>query len=163
MLIKYIYVEPEDFDKYSNLIEESEKIYPESLRTEIQDYKEVIEENSCTILLYIDETYIGNIIGSIPSKIEYEEMELPFNIQLNKIMYIYNLLIIPEFQGKGYAKLLFKEFINKVKYLRIEYISGHFRQNGSYKTIKNFNPIYEKTYKNWEESNEDFVFCITKI
>jgi GNAT superfamily N-acetyltransferase len=160
--ISFVRLNYENFDSFKNIIEESEKIYPEELRTEINDYKEMVfEDNSIALLAYLDNKYIGNIIGCQSFEIELNNFKL--SESKTKAIYIYNLLIVPEFQGKGYGKLLMQRFINIATKLNYNFIAGNFRKNGSYKIAKSFNPILEKITLNWEDSGEDFVYCLLKI
>lgn len=160
--ISFVKLGCNNFDSFKILIEESEKIYPEELRTEINDYKEIVcEKDSISFLVYIDNKYAGNIIGCQPSESDLNDSSQ--NIPSGRIIYVYNLLIIPEFQGKGYGKKLMQKFIETAVKLNYKYIAGNFRLNGSYKIAKSFNPIFEKVTHNWEDSEEDFVYCLFKI
>jgi GNAT superfamily N-acetyltransferase len=147
----------DNFNQYKNLIESSEEIYPSELRTSIEDYQDMISD-ACSIsfLLFEDSNYVGNIIGTEP----LEEEDFIFN---GKVIYVYNLLTLPQFQGKGYGLKLMNKFIETAKKAGYRYIAGHFRTNGSYRIAQKFKPIFEKKIKNWENSGEDFVYCVIEL
>ncbi|MFP4403166.1 MAG: GNAT family N-acetyltransferase [Nanoarchaeota archaeon] len=160
--LKLIQINMLNFNEYKDLIKNSEKIYSKKLRTSITDYKKIIfEKNSITFILFYHENYVGNIIGCSPiNDIKINNYGV---IKKEKIIYIYNILVLPYFQGLGYGNKLFEKFVNKAIEQKYEYVSGNFRLNASYKIIKKYNIIYEKKIKNWENSNEDFMYCIIKI
>ncbi|MFH1590234.1 MAG: GNAT family N-acetyltransferase [archaeon] len=162
--LRFVVLNLDNFKLYSDLIEESEKIYPESIRTDIIDYKDIIStSDAIAFVAFVDDEYVGNIIGGNPTEIDMQEvgMKLPVNHQ--EIIYIYNLIIVPVHQGKGYGVDLMTEFIKHSKKTGYKFITGNFRNNGSYRIAKKFNPVIEAPSNNWEGSGEDFIYCAFDI
>jgi hypothetical protein len=55
------------------------------------------------------------------------------------------------------------KFISSCRDEGFKFVSGNFRLNGSYRLAKKFNVVFEKVIENWEDSGEDFVYCVIKI
>ncbi|MBU1855073.1 MAG: GNAT family N-acetyltransferase, partial [Nanoarchaeota archaeon] len=150
--------------EYQLLIVESENLYPEALRTSFEDFKDILSApNSIGLIAFIDEHYIGNCVGSEPSDSDLKDLNIKLFSKDDKIIYVYNLIVTEQFQGKGYGQRLMDEFIKKAKAADYKYVLGNFRQNASYKITKKYKVVIEKLFKNWEDSGEDFVFCVMEI
>jgi len=160
--LEYIRLNKSNFYLYKDFIESSEADYPEALRTDINDYEDITSElDSVCFILLVDGVYAGNIIGSEPTLNDLADMKE--SMPDGKTIYIYNLLIMPNFQGKGLGFKLMSKFIDVAKSLSYEFVNCNVRINSSYKIAKKFNIIYEKKVENWEDSDEDFIYCVIAL
>ncbi|MDD5254104.1 MAG: GNAT family N-acetyltransferase [Candidatus Nanoarchaeia archaeon] len=153
-----------NFEEYKNYLLHSEEIFPEKIRSSIEDYKDMLlDPNNIAILGFLDNNYVGNIIGATLIDEEFDEYGYDRN---KKIIYLYNIVIEKEYQGRGFGYELTKEFVRVAKEQGFEILIGHFRQNSSVSLIKKFGAVIKSTHPNWEESGEDYFFCevdLTKV
>ncbi|MDD5178266.1 MAG: GNAT family N-acetyltransferase [Candidatus Nanoarchaeia archaeon] len=147
----------ENFDSYVDYIIHSEELYPTQIRSSKEDYKDMLkDENSIAIVAFSDSEYVGNIVGSPLLDHEFDEYELD---KKKKIVYLYNIVVENNYQGRGLGSKLLKEFIKVAKERGFDTLVGHFRQNRSLALIKKLGCIIKKVHNNWEDSGEDYCFC----
>ncbi|MBN2042769.1 MAG: GNAT family N-acetyltransferase [Candidatus Aenigmarchaeota archaeon] len=153
-------VRAENWDKYNQMIIESERVYPDSIRTPAEEFVDVVrEENAVSKVILVDSQYAGNAIGFCmddEDKNMFGLTDLPGN---PKVLYLFNFVINPQYQGMGYGYLLMREFILSAKNMGYDYVFGHFRQNGSLHLIRKFGAQERGIHKNWEDVGEDYVVC----
>jgi GNAT superfamily N-acetyltransferase len=160
--LRFVRLNKDNFVDFKSLIYESEMVYPETLRTGIADYFDIVSESdSVCFVLFSDDVYVGNVMGCSPS--EETMLDIGEVLPSGRTIYIYNILISPSFQGKGFGLKLMKKFIDTSIDEGFEFVNGNFRVNGSYKIAKKFNVIFEKKILNWENSGEEFVYCVISL
>ncbi|MFH1237780.1 MAG: GNAT family N-acetyltransferase [Candidatus Aenigmatarchaeota archaeon] len=154
----------DSWQKYGELILKSENVFPEAIRTPEEDYADTVKENgSIAKVALLDSQYVGNIFGYALLPEDLESHGLHDVPQDAKVIYIFNVVVNPEYQGKGIGKQLLWEFIRTAKDRGYDYIAGHFRQNGSLQLIKKLGAKEEGVYHNWENMGEDCVACCLNI
>jgi len=154
----------DNWNQYGNFVMRSETIYPESIRSPGEEFTCILKsEDSVAKVLLLDSEYIGNAVGFCmdeEDKGDFGLDKLPGN---PKIIYLFNILIDPSHQGRGYGSMLMQEFIKSAKSKGYDYIVGHFRPNGSLHIIKKFGAVEGAVCKNWENIGEDYIFCILDL
>jgi len=148
--------------KFKEQIVSSEFCYPENIRSSYDEYVEIVTApGSLSMLAFADGQYVGNVMAAPLS--EEECTELKVNYDPKTSIYIYNLVVCPQFQGKGLGSVLIKEFIKKCYNQGFNLITGHFRMNGSFHLVNKMGAEIKAVEHNWEDTNEDYVFCELKM
>lgn len=161
MIPKFHEITADNLGRYEKQIFCSEEMFPEQIRTSREDYMEILtSENSVALVATIDSKYIGNIIGCPVTEEDMAEYEIDLGINREKIIYVYNIVIDNDYQGKGYGHELMKEFIRIAKVRGFEALAGHFRKFRSDSLIRKFGAVAKKTYANWDCSGEVYIFCV---
>jgi GNAT superfamily N-acetyltransferase len=97
------------------------------------------DKKSIFIIMTLNGKFVGYICGG---KIEnyIEENEQEYNSYLNEhSCYVESINIHKDFQGKGYGKVLFRQFYNTCKQRGFKYITGHFSNGASTNVALKFN------------------------
>ena len=153
-----------NWDKYKDLILNSENVFPESMRSAPEDFADMLEGDGIIAkVALLDSQYMGNAIGChVPPEDRpyYEITDMPENV---RIIYVLNLVINPEHQGKGYGKLLLQEFVKASQSKGYDYVIGHFRQNASLHIMRKIGAVEKGLFKNWENSSEEAVACCVNL
>lgn len=161
MKLNFIFLDKKKFNEYKNDINDSEKEHHENTRTTIQDYNEIVSNDlNMSFVALLEDKYVGNIISCGLDDDEYQNYKIPKEI---KTLYVYNIVVNKQYQGKGFGKELFKKLIESAKdddYLKL---IGHFRKNESWHIIKKFGGEEVSTVSNWENTGEDFVFGVLNL
>ncbi|MFP4567336.1 MAG: GNAT family N-acetyltransferase [Candidatus Woesearchaeota archaeon] len=159
--LKFVRVNKDNFDEFSQFILLSEEVFPDSLAMSLNDYKDIASnDRSVCFVLFLGDDYVGNVFGC-PLIEEFEQnQDAPV---FDGCIYWYNIVVLSSFQGRGFGFLLAEKFIESCKDEGFKFVSGNFRLNGSYKLAKKFNVVFERVIENWEGSGEDFVYCVIKL
>jgi GNAT superfamily N-acetyltransferase len=153
-----------NWGKYGNLILGSENVFPEAMRTDKEDFIDVVrEQDGVAKVALVDSGYAGNVFGYHVSPDDFGYYGLHDIPADAKVIYLFSIVINPGLQGKGYGRQLLLEFIKSAKEKGYDFIAGHFRQNGSLKLIKAFGAKEEGVCPNWENIGEDCVICCLDI
>ena len=72
-------------------------------------------------------------------------------------VYVYSTTILPQYQHKGFGKILKAYFLGYVR-TKYRYAIGHARENGSIKLNKNFGAQIISEEINWQNSGETYYF-----
>jgi GNAT superfamily N-acetyltransferase len=153
-----------NWNKYGNFVLQSETIYPEFIRSPGEEFIDIVKSRgSIAKIALLDSEYIGNAVGFCMDDEDKEDFGLDKLLSYPKIIYLFNIVINPVHQGKGYGSMLMQEFIKSAKIKGYDYIVGHFRPNGSLHMIKKFGAVEGAVCKNWENIGENYVFCILDI
>jgi GNAT superfamily N-acetyltransferase len=162
MNINFKFVNGSNFKKYEHLIMETESIFPESIRSDLEDIKFMLEDQfePIGIAMFVGEEYAGFAVGS---KIDDDEVDgYGFDMDLSgkKILYFFDITVMPKFQGNGIGKQLFNRFILETKEKGYDVVLGHYRTGKSTALIKKLGAIETRIEPNWEDSGEDYAACI---
>jgi len=146
--------------KYEKFVLHSEIVFQKPIRNSSEEYLKVISlENSICKIALLDSKYIGNIIGFCPTKKDILEEGLKDVKEDHNMIYMFNFVIEPEYQNKGYGSQLLNEFIKSAKEKKYKKLLGHFRPNSSLYLLKKLGAEEKKTYKNWWKTKEDYTLC----
>lgn len=163
--MKLITVDMNNYKKYLDLITESEKVFQEPIRLDEAQLIFVLKGDRPIVKVAFENgIYIGNIGGFCPHEGDIKEAELKGLVYNPFSIYLYNFVIIPEFQSMGFGKLMLSDFVRTARSLGFAYLEGHFRQNASLHIIsKRMGAEVIGTYKNWSDTGEDYVHCRLKL
>lgn len=155
---------------------QAEKIYPLALQSKKEDLIEFFKDENISLICLNNKTYCGNCIACPPEKhdkreyltllqkCENKELEEEFtNNKKPRILYIYSITILPEFQGKGIGKKILEKCIELARKEGYTHIIGHYRKNTAWNFAVKCEAKSLKHYINWEKSKEEFVLGVITI
>ncbi len=152
------------WEKFEDLVMHTEMIYPEPIRTPREEFVTLLhEDNSIAKMAILDGKYIGNAVGFCLNPMEFKGLGLSIVDPNQRFIYLFNIAIEPEYQGRGYGYNLLMDFIKSAIEKGYTHLAGHFRQNSSLHLIKKFGAEEKGVYKNWENTGEDYVLCVLDL
>lgn len=87
---------------------DSERLFPEAIRLDEGQLCRVLGgERSIAYLAFHQERYAGNALALSPTDEDVAELELLGVTPRNGLLYLYNLVVLPEFQRHGFGPALF--------------------------------------------------------
>ncbi|HII72084.1 TPA: GNAT family N-acetyltransferase [Candidatus Woesearchaeota archaeon] len=172
MKLRFVDLNRENFDRFEPLLSGSELVYPESIRSVREDFLEMLEE-PVAFLAFSDEEddhaagrddsddgddddYVGNVLGCALTPEEVIEYGVRGK---GRILYLFNIVVDPGFQGRGVGKSLMAEFLRRAKKHGYDVVAGHFRKNASLSLFKRFGGKEIQLHTDWEGTGEDYVYC----
>ena len=161
MAIEYSHLTHENFHIHKNDIMASEDIFPEDIRETPENYLDILRyEEAIGLVATVDSSYIGNILGFSPSEETFAELRLD-EIPADKmgLIYLYNIVTMPQFQAKGYGREMLSFFIEKAADAGFRKVGGHFRGNGSLKNFRNLGGEEVAVFKDWFGTGEEYIYC----
>jgi GNAT superfamily N-acetyltransferase len=141
-----------------------ESIYPENLQWDLEGKQELKDDG--VEFLYMIEEETGNLIGEAyyipldgmknwPPDEEQAEDGLDDWYGKN-CMYAFSTTILPEYQGKGYGKILKAYCLGMWKAQGYDYVLGHARDGASLKLQLFFGAKVIDNFHNWFGTNETY-------
>ena len=159
-MLKFEDLTSANWEKYKKFVAKSELIYERPLRESMAEYRKIISrEGSVCKVAMLGSKYVGNIVGYCPTLEDITEGELKGIRENKEMILLTNVIINPEYQGRGYGARLVKDFIQSSKDAGYEKIAGYFRKNSSLHIFKKIGARQKRTYKNWQGGNEEYVLC----
>lgn len=148
-----------------------EKVYPENLQWDLAGKQELKDEG--TEFLYMVDGETGDLIGEAyylpldnmkdwPADEEQPEDGLTDWYGKN-CMYAFSTTILPEYQGKGYGKLLKSYCLGLFKGLGYDQVLGHARDGVSMKLQESFGAKVVETFNDWYRTKESYNLYIQKL
>lgn len=145
-----------------------EKVYPENLQFDLASKQGLKDEG--TTFLYMVEGPTGKLIGEayflpLDSMAEWdadeEQPEDGLGPYYNKnVMYAFSTTILPEYQGKGYGKILKAHCLGLWKGMGYETVMGHARIGGSLNLQRSFGAKVVHLFLDWYKTGEDYYLYI---
>jgi GNAT superfamily N-acetyltransferase len=150
----------ENLSLYAQSLEHSELIFPDPIKFSREDYFEILygQDNIAKVMLF-DGSYAGNIVGAELHPVEIDEFNLHETCARERVIYLYGMVIEPEYQGRGYGMKLLMEFISAARTQGYTRLVGHFRANASLALMRKLGAAELSLERNWCESGEEYVFC----
>ncbi len=142
----------------------SEQVFPENIRTEEEDYLDILENRRSIFRVALQEgDYVGNCIGFSPSVTDIREYDLSRVPAGHDVMYIFNLVVDTQFQGRGYGEALLDDFVTQSWQTGFKAIYGHFRNCTSLGLAPKagFEQVYR--FPNWQDSGEEYTLCRLRL
>ncbi|HII71437.1 TPA: GNAT family N-acetyltransferase [Candidatus Woesearchaeota archaeon] len=159
-MLTFKHITLDNLQEFAGFIVSSEMNYPSDIRTTIDDFSYILEDENIFLVALLDGRYVGNVVGYPLTKNDMDEDcfagQDPEN---NRIMYLFNIVVDPVFQGRGFGSILLREFVRVSKEKGYEKVLGHFRQNGSLRLFEKEGGQRLKLEKDWEGCGEDYFFC----
>ncbi|MDA8163748.1 MAG: GNAT family N-acetyltransferase [Desulfobacteraceae bacterium] len=128
----------DNFAFYEEKILASEEIFPANIRESSEDYLDALsQERSVGLVAHVADRYVGNVVGFQPVGEQYSILRLD-EVQTSAadLIYLFNIVAMPEFQGRGIGKKLLAAFLSRSREEGFRRVGGHFRGNGSLKNFK---------------------------
>ena len=158
--LSFVRITKENFSGFKDILVASEGCYDPALQSSEQDIYDVVEEpDSIVLAAFLDGKYVGNVLSCSYCEDEKLEDRISQHLLDKKLLYIFNIVIEPDFRKKGLAKEILREALKIAKEEGFEAVAGHFRKAGSVQVIKSFGGVEKHVCPNWEGSTEEFVYC----
>lgn len=150
-----------NFSEHEDDILRSEAIFPELIRETSEDYLAALGRPAALGLVgRRGGNYVGNVVGFCPDPGQQAELRLcDLTPNPGELIYLFNIVTLPEYQGRGYGKQLLHEFCNQARRAGFARLSGHFRGNGS---LKNFTALGGRPLAScldWFATGEHYTYC----
>ena len=154
----------ENCEKYLPFILESEKKFPESIRLDSDQLLRILRgDRPIAKVARHNSRYIGNVLSFCPSEDDIEELDLKGVTHDPGLLYLYNFVIIPEFQGKVFGKAIFQDLVDTAKTRGYATLEGHFRRNASLHIVQSAGAEMTGIYPNWCDTGEEYVHCRLRL
>ncbi|MFH7320992.1 GNAT family N-acetyltransferase [Desulfurivibrio sp. D14AmB] len=129
-----------NFSQYQEDILRSEELFPAAIRETGEDYLAALGQQAALgLVAHRQGSYVGNVVGFSPDAEQQDQLRLPHLAPgTADLLYLFNIVTMPQFQGLGYGRQLLNEFCLPARQAGFARISGHFRGNGS---LKNFTAL----------------------
>ena len=107
---------------------------------------------------------MGNVVGFRPCKDACETLKLhEVHESVEDLIYLFNIVTLPEFQNQGFGKKLLRAFLDAVKAAGFRKVGGHFRGNGSLKNFKLLGGKELGRFENWFDTGEAYTYCVVCV
>ncbi|MFH0701127.1 MAG: GNAT family N-acetyltransferase [Candidatus Woesearchaeota archaeon] len=150
----------ENYERHLPNILKSELLFPETIRLNQDQLLQILRgDRPIAKMAFQDSEYLGNILSFCSSERDITSLDLRGVIPEPRTLYLYNLIIVPKFQGRDFGKVLFQDLVNTAKTKGYATLEGHFRPNASLHIIKSEGAEVISTHANWCNTGEDYVYC----
>jgi len=148
-----------------------EKVYPENLQWDLNGKQELKDDG--TEFLYMVDGDSGELIGEAyflpldtmkdwpPDEEQLEDGLEPY--YGHNAMYAFSTTILPEYQGKGYGRLLKAYCLGLWKARGYDLAVGHARYGASLALQQSFGAEVVETFDNWFLTGETYYLYSQKI
>lgn len=151
-----------NFPRFEEDILRSEAIFPENIRESGEDYLAALKRRRAMgLIARHGQAYVGNVVGFSPCRKQREELRLNEHPAPNPVglIYLFNIVTMPDFQGRGCGRHLLEEFCRQARRRDFRKVGGHFRGNGS---LKNFTALGGRPLAvcpDWFATGESYTYC----
>lgn len=148
-----------------------ESVYPENLQWDLEGKQELKDDG--TEFIYMVDANTGELIGEayyLPLDVmkdwpaDDEQPEDGLNDWYGKnCMYAFSTTILPEYQSKGYGKLLKSHCLGLFQAKGYDYVLGHARDGGSLKLQQYFGAKVIDKFLDWYKTGESYYLYLQKL
>lgn len=148
-----------------------EKVYPENLQWDLEGKQELKDEGAK--FLYLKDAETGALIGEsyflpLDNMNDWDaDEEQPEDGLTNwygkNCMYAFSTTILPEYQSKGYGKILKAYCLGLWKQMGFDAAVGHARDGASIKLQLFFGAKVESRFDNWYLTGETYNMYFQKL
>jgi GNAT superfamily N-acetyltransferase len=165
MSISFEKVTEENFLDYEKHFLNAESVFPSEIRSDSEDFRFMLQKqfDPVALAMRIEGEFAGFAIGSSIGHDEVSEYGFPLDLAGKKIIYFFDITLLPKYQGNGVGKRLFCEFLLSAKDTGYDVVLGHYRPGSSEALIKKLGGIQVAVEKNWEETDEDYAACVLSL
>ncbi|WP_303721023.1 GNAT family N-acetyltransferase [Malonomonas rubra] len=151
----------ENFCHYEYLVMASEEVFPEDIRETPETYLEALRQDGVqAFLAYFAGDYAGNVVGFSPCPVQQRILRLhELDTSLDGLIYLFNIVAMPQFQGCGVGRHLLKYFLSESREAGFIRVGGHFRGNGSLKNFTNRGGAVLAVFDDWFGTGESYSYC----
>lgn len=160
-MLEFLTLTAENFGRYQPLVMTSEEIFPEEIRETPQAYLDALnQEGAQAYLAFCRGDYAGNVVGFPPCPIMQKELRFDeMETCLDGLIYLFNIVAMPQFHGQGVGKGMLRYFLEQVHATGFRKIGGHFRGNGSLTNFTRFGGEVLATFDDWFGTGETYCYC----
>jgi ribosomal protein S18 acetylase RimI-like enzyme len=149
---------------YRRSILSGERIFHPDIRLSSEDLTTILaSQGSVGKVALLNQRYIGNVIGFSPSSEQIEEMELHGVKEDPRGIYVYNFVIAPRFQGRGYGTRLLDRFIQECRSRGYVFLEAHFRNGSSLHIAEKKGARKSRVYPDWQGTGEEYTHCKLRL
>lgn len=151
----------ESYPHYEELVMASEEIFPENIRESSEDYCTALQqEGALAFIVCCKGEYAGNVVGFPPGAEQREKLRFhEMDVCLNGLIYLFNIVAMPTFQGQGVGKQMLFHFLKQSRAAGFSRVGGHFRGNGSLNNFIKYGGTALATFDNWFDTGESYEYC----
>lgn len=158
MKIKFVF----DYPLEESLIFES--VYPENLRMDLKEKQELKEEGAIFITMIdedtglpVGETYFIPLDNMKEWDADEEQPEDGlYSWYGRNCAYVYSTTILPQYQNKGFGKVLKSFLLGYLFVKEYDYVLGHARAGASINLNKLFGANTAGSFDNWYKTGETY-------
>jgi ribosomal protein S18 acetylase RimI-like enzyme len=160
MVLEFVPLTLNNFHFYEPDIMASEEIFPEDIRETTEGYLEALaQERALGLIARLHDAYVGNALGFLPDARQCEILRLDPATAADDLLYLFNIVTLPAYQGRGFGKELLKIFLEKARDAGFKRVGGHFRGNGSLKNFRCLGGEQLGTFEDWFGTGERYTYC----
>lgn len=150
-----------NLEDYLPSILRSEAVFPPDLRETADTCREALgRDRAFGLALYDSGDYAGNAIGFGIAGPAYRDLGLDaFRPMDTSVVYLFNIVTMPEFRGRGLGKRLLSEFCDQAAMEGFTTLAGHFRDNGSLKNFLEIGGVELGRVEDWFGTGETYAYC----
>ena len=160
-MLDYKDLTKENYRHLEPLVMASEEVFPENIRETSEAYFEALcQEGVQAFIAHCNGDYAGNVVGFPPCPIMQKELRLhEMEIDMDGLIYLFNIVAMPQFQGQGVGKQLLMRFLELSHAAGFSRVGGHFRGNGSLSNFARYGGETLATFDNWFDTGESYCYC----
>lgn len=151
-----------NFPRFEEEILRSEAIFPENIRESGEDYLAALKrQRAVGLVARHGQAYVGNVVGFAPCREQRQVLRLNEHSAPEDagLIYLFNIVTMPEFQGRGCGKHLLGEFCQRARQRGFHKVGGHFRGNGSLKNFTGLGGRPLAVCHDWFATGESYTYC----
>lgn len=151
----------ENLPAYKQDILASEAIFPLEIRETVDTYREALAQPGLVAhMVYHQGAYAGNVVGFTPCPHLVRELRLDeIAVATGGLIYLFNIVAMPEFQGCGLGKRMLGHFLERSRQSGYDRVGGHFRGNGSLKNFLDLGAQVLAEFDDWFGTGESYMYC----
>jgi ribosomal protein S18 acetylase RimI-like enzyme len=160
-MLEYRSLTLENFHRYQADIIRSEEIFPPDIRETPETYREALgQENLLAFVVFSEGCYAGNVVGFSPGMSQQQALRLDeINVGAEGLIYLFNIVAMPEQQGRGLGRLMLDHFIQTARQVGCRRVGGHFRDNRSLKNFLLRGAEVLWVFEDWFGTGENYSYC----
>jgi GNAT superfamily N-acetyltransferase len=160
-MLEFSPLDRHNYLRYEQEIMASEKIFPENIRETSENYQEALcQAGVVAFVASVQGSYAGNVLGFQPLGEQRSLLRLAeIDICVDKLIYLFNIVALPEFKGAGVGMGLLNRFLEDSRKNGFLRAGGHFRGNGSLHNFTQRGGEVLATFDNWFDSGETYSYC----
>lgn len=160
-MLDFVPLSVDNFERYEADILRSEEVFPEAIRETSSDYLNVLQgDGSIGLVARWGREYAGNAVGFVPGEDDWRELLLAeAGAAESGLVYLFNIVALPGFQGQGVGRSLLEEFMALSLSKGFRKIGGHFRGNGSLANFKRMGGRELAAFDDWFGTGERYLYC----
>jgi GNAT superfamily N-acetyltransferase len=160
-MLDYVPLTAHNFAYFEQDVMASEAIFPPEIRESAAGYLDALrQDRALGIVARLGRQYAGNAVGFRPDAEQVTLLRLDeIGNPVADLIYLFNIVMMPGFQGKGLGKALLHTFLDRAQQAGFRKVGGHFRCNGSLKNFKTLGGEELGAFDNWFDTGERYIYC----